>query len=128
MTASITLIADIYPASIIDGRTGARPEGVPAKAKIRVILATTEIKVAWAAPGGGVESLTIPLTFEETAEADHNGGTVGTYEIKRAGGCSCDKMLKRWNPYAGQPTAQVVRSTPSSRTESWGLPQKYKRL
>jgi hypothetical protein len=127
MTASITLIADLYPGSIIDTRTGVVPEGVPARAKLRVIVATTEIKVAWEAPGGGVEHTTIPITEAETAEADHNGGEVGPYLIRRAGGCSCGKHLKRWNPYQGMATNQVVRTSPSSVTASYGLPQRYKR-
>jgi hypothetical protein len=124
---SIALIADLYPGSIIDQRTGTVPEGVPAKSKLRVILATTEIKVAWAAPGGGVEYVTIPTTEEATAEADHNGGQVGTYLIRRAGGCSCGKDLKRWNPYQDVPMTQVVRTSPSTVTESYGLPQRYTR-
>lgn len=129
MTAptAIALIADLYPGSIIDQRTGTVPEGVPPKTKLRVILATTEIKVAWAAPGGGVGYLTIPITEADTAEADHNGGLVGDYLIQRAGGCSCGKDLKRWNPYQGVPMTQVVRTTASSVTANYGLPQKYTR-
>jgi hypothetical protein len=127
ITEPITLIADLYPGSIIDQRTGAVPEGVPPRAKLRVIVATTEIKVAWEAPGGAVESLTIATTEEETAEADHNGGLVGPYLIRRAGGCSCGKHLKRWNPYQGVPMTQSIRTTPSSVTASYGLPQKYTR-
>jgi hypothetical protein len=127
MTAAVTLIADLYPAAITDTRTGTRPEGVPVRTKLRVILATTEITVAWAAPGGGVESITIPVTEEQTAAADHNGGDVGPYRFQRAGGCSCDKLLKRWNPYSGAQINQVIRTTPSSVTESYGLPQRYTR-
>lgn len=127
--ASVTLVADIYPASIIDSRTGDRPEGVPAKGnvKLRVIIATTELTVAWAAGTGEVGYVRIPVTEEETAAADHNGGDVGPYVIKRAGGCSCDKMLKRWNPYQGVAMAQAIRTTPSRMTESYGLPQRYSR-
>lgn len=127
--AAITLIADLYPAAITDTRTGQRPEGVPQRGttKLRVLIATTELRVAWAAPGGAVGSITIPVTEEDTAAADHNGGVVGPYEIRRAGGCSCDKMLKRWNPYQGQSIQQVVRSTPSRFTEDYGLPQRYVR-
>jgi hypothetical protein len=129
MTAAISLVADLYPAAITDTRTGQRPEGVPQRSatKIRVLVATTELRVAWAAPGGGVESITIPVIEEDTAATDHNGGVVGPYEIRRAGGCSCDKLLKRWNPYQGQPVQQVVRTTPSRFTEEYGLPQRYKR-
>jgi hypothetical protein len=127
MTAAVTLIADLYPGAIRDNRTGTVPEGVPARAKLRVILATTEIRVAWEAPGGGVESISIPVTEEETAAADHNGGDVGPYTIQRAGGCSCGKNLKRWNPYRDVRIEQVVRAS-SRITENYGLPQRYKRL
>lgn len=125
--SSVILIADLYPGSIIDTRTGAVPEGVPPRTKLRVILATTEIRVAWEAPGGGVGSVTIQVTEEETATADHNGGDVGHYVIRRAGGCSCGKNLKRWNPYQGVPTRQLVRTDPSRVTASYGLPQRYTR-
>jgi len=121
---TVTLIADLYPGDIRVTETGKRPDGVPATAKLHVILASTQIAIGWEAGaygsnGSAIESVFIDVTEEETANATYNGGVVGPYTIQRAGGCSCGKTLKRWNPYAGQAVMQAARP---ERTATYGLP------
>jgi len=124
---TVTLIADLFPGSVVLTETGKRPEGVPTSAKLKVVVATHEIAIGWELGsfdgGPKIGELRIDITGEDISRLDHNGGVVGPYTIARAGGCSCGKGLKRWNPYAGQPTTQLVRAT-SGRT---GLPQVYTR-
>lgn len=128
-TGTIVLIADLFPGVVQATETGKRPEGVPRSAKLHVMLTSQQIAIAWelGTYGGGpqVGELFIDVTEEETAEATHNGGVVGPYTIQRAGGCSCGRALKRWNPYAGQSVTQLVRATSFSRQS--GLPQRYTR-
>lgn len=97
----VKVVADIFPASITP-----RPAEVPGNAKIRVVLAETEIVIAWLA--GRVNGVVvigqhrIPVTAEDTAGATYRGGTVGEYEIGKGVGCSCGAAaLKNWNPYEG---------------------------
>jgi hypothetical protein len=124
----IVLIADLFPGSIQVTELGTRPIGIPPRAKLHIILSTKRVAVAW--DSGTIEGVpqigtwSAELTEEQTANADHMGGVVGPYTIARAGGCSCGKALKRWNPYAGQATTQVIRHTTSA---SYGLPQRYSR-
>jgi len=127
---TVTLIADLYPGDVRDAE-GNRPEGVPPNAKLHVILATTQIAIGWEAGaygsnGSTIASVFIDVTEEETATATYNGGQVGPWTIARAGGCSCGKTLKRWNPYAGQAISQVAREP---RAATYGLPssQNYSR-
>jgi hypothetical protein len=122
---TVTLIADLYPGDCRDAE-GNRPEGVPATAKLHVILTTTQIAIGWEAGaygsnGSSISSVFIDVTEEETATATYNGGQVGPWTIARAGGCSCGKTLKRWNPYAGQAINQAARTT-TARPDSYGLP------
>lgn len=124
MTAPVTLIADLFPGAITDIRTGERPEGVPRGVKLHIILSTRQIAVGWQV-GSEVGTWFADVTEEETAAADHRGGTVGAYEIKRAGGCSCGALLKRWNPYAGRQLTQVARASRPDST--YGLPHVYQR-
>lgn len=124
----VVLIADLFPGAVTLTATGQRPEGIPPRAKLHVIVSTRQIAVAWEAGNvNGVAQIGTwfaDVTEEETAQADHHGGVIGQFTVARAGGCSCGKALKRWNPYAGQPTTQVVRQTTSA---TYGLPQKYSR-
>lgn len=122
-TEPIVLIADLFPGSVIDTRTGERAEGIPRNVKLHVILSTRQIAVGWQV-GQEIGSVFFDVTEEETATADHRGGQIGPYTVQRAGGCSCGALLKRWNPYAGQPMAQVARAP---RDSSFGLPQSYGR-
>lgn len=122
-TEPIALIADLFPGAIIDTRTGERPEGVPRNVKLHIILSTRQIAVGWQI-GTQVGTWFADVTEEDTAEADQRGGQIGPYTVQRAGGCSCGALLKKWNPYAGQPMMQVARA---SRASGYGLPQAYSR-
>jgi hypothetical protein len=122
-TEPIVLIADLFPGSIIDNATGERPEGVPRNVKLHIILSTRQIAVGWQV-GQEIGTWFADLTEEQTAGADHRGGTVGPYTVQRAGGCSCGALLKKWNPYASQPMTQMARP---SRDSTYGLPQVYGR-
>jgi hypothetical protein len=120
----IALLADLFPGSIIDNRTGQRPEGVPGgNVKLHIILSTREIAVGWQV-GQEIGTWFAEATEEDTAAVDHRGGTIGHYTVQRAGGCSCGALLKKWNPYAGRPMTQVARAP---RDSSFGLPQSYSR-
>lgn len=127
MAETITLIADLFPGSVVLTETGKRPEGVPTSAKLKVVVATHEIAIGWELGSfdgiARIGELRLDISAEDTSGLDHNGGIVGLYRVERAGGCSCGKGLKRWNPYAGQQVTQLVRAG-SSRT---GLPQQYTR-
>lgn len=130
MTAAepVVLIADLFPGVVLDTTTGERIEGIPRKGtKLHVIVSTTTIAIGWDAGTvngvGRVGSLMVDITGMDIADLDHNGGTVGPYQIKRAGGCSCGTTLKRWNPWAGKPLSQLARP---ARSSSYGLPQRYK--
>jgi predicted RecA/RadA family phage recombinase len=123
VTAPVVLIADLFPGAITDIRTGQRPEGVPRGVKLHIILSTRQIAVGWQV-GSAVGTWFADTTEEDTAEADHRGGTVGNYVIQRAGGCSCGALLKRWNPYAGRQLTQLARQRPN---DTYGLPQVYRR-
>lgn len=123
-TEPITLIADLFPGSIIDIRTGERPEGVPGgNVKLHIIVSSLEIAVGWQV-GQEIGTWFVSVTEEETAQVDHRGGQIGPYTVQRAGGCSCGTLLKRWNPYEGRPMMQVARVNPNS---TYGLPHTYKR-
>jgi len=131
MTATaepVVLIADLFPGVVLDRETGQRVDGVPKGAKLHVIVSTTEIAIGWdAGTIDGVATVgTLFLSLEgmDIDNLSHNGGPVGPYEVKRAGGCSCGTTLKRWNPYAGRPMTQLARAP---RESSYGLPQRYSR-
>jgi hypothetical protein len=129
MTEPVTLIADLFPGTVLDAETGQRIAGIPGKGtKLHVIVSTTTIAIGWdAGTVNGVAqvgSLLVDISGYSTDDLDHNGGIVGPYEVKRAGGCSCGTTLKRWNPWAGQPMTQLARP---ARSSSYGLPQVYKR-
>jgi hypothetical protein len=119
----ITLIADLFPGSIIDNRTGEIPEGIPRGVKLHIIVSTEEIAVGWQV-GTEIGTWFAGATDEDTAEVDHRGGTIGHYTVQRAGGCSCGALLKKWNPYASRPMTQLARINPRS---TYGLPHAYKR-
>lgn len=125
MAETITLIADLFPGSIVLTETGKRPDGVPTSAKLKVVVSTREIAIGWELGSfdgvAKIGELRLDISGYDTSGLDHNGGIVGPYRIERAGGCSCGKGLKRWNPYAGQPITQLLRA--SQR----GLPQTYTR-
>jgi hypothetical protein len=123
MTEPIGLLADLFPGAITDTRTGQRPEGVPRNVKLHIILSTRQIAVGWQV-GQTIGTWFADVTEEQTAAVNHRGGTIGDYEVQRAGGCSCGALLKKWNPYAGQPMTQVARAP---RESSFGLPQSYAR-
>jgi len=122
----VTLIADLFPGSVVVTETGARPDGVPKSAKLKVVVATHEIAIGWEM--GIIDGVArigeqrIDITGYDISGLDHNGGVVGPYTIARAGGCSCGKGLKRWNPYAGQQVTQLLVARPRT-----GLPQTYTR-
>jgi hypothetical protein len=122
-TEPVVLIADLFPGAIIDTRTGGRPEGVPRNVKLHIIVSTRQIVVGWQV-GTEIGTWFADVTEEQTAEADHRGGQIGDYQVQRAGGCSCGALLKKWNPYAGQPMTQIARP---SRASTYGLPQVYGR-
>lgn len=129
MTEPVTLIADLFPGVVLDTGTGERIEGIPRKGtKLHVIVSTTTIAIGWdAGTVNGVAqigSLMVDISGYDTDDLSHNGGIVGPYEIRRAGGCSCGTTLKRWNPWAGQPMTQLARP---ARNSSYGLPQRYTR-
>lgn len=128
MAETVVLIADLFPGTVNLTETGKRPDGVPPSAKLHVVVTTTEIAIGWdlGSYDGSVQIGDVRLDISEfdTAGLTHNGGVVGPYTIQRAGGCACGKGLKRWNPYAGQPTTQLVRG---SDRPAYGLPQRYTR-
>jgi hypothetical protein len=122
VTAPAQLIADLFPGDV-RGPDGKRPEGVPVNAKLHVFVTTTQILIGWESGAFGtnqsqIASRTIEVTEEDTATADHNGGQVGEWTVARAGGCSCGKALKRWNPFAATGAVQVARVRPNG----YGLP------
>lgn len=128
-TEPVVLIADLFPGVVLSTATGERIEGIPRKGtKLHVIVSTTTIAIGWDAGVidgvATVGSLMVDISGYDTENLSHNGGIVGPYEIKRAGGCSCGTTLKRWNPWAGQPMTQLARAP---RESSYGLPQVYKR-
>lgn len=128
MSEPVVLIADLFPGVVLDAGTNQRIEGVPRSAKLHVIVSTTQIAIGWeAGTVNGVRqigSLMLDISGYDTADLDHQGGRVGPYEVKRAGGCSCGATLKRWNPWAGQPMTQLARP---ARDSTYGLPQRYTR-
>lgn len=129
MSTPVVLIADLFPGSVLVTEIGKRPDGVPASAKLHVVVTTTQIAIAWelGSYGGGpqVGELFLDVSEFDNSDLSHNGGVVGPYTVARAGGCSCGRALKRWNPYAGQQVTQLVRA--SSGQSSYGIPQKYTR-
>lgn len=127
MTEPVVLIADLFPGAVTITETGKRPEGVPTSAKLHVVVSTTEIAIGWdlGSYDGTVKigEVRLDISDYDTSGLDHTGGAVGPYTIQRAGGCSCGKGLKRWNPYAGQPVTQLLRAD----KPAYGLPQRYTR-
>jgi hypothetical protein len=125
----VVLIADLFPGVVLDTATGERVEGIPRGAKLHVIVSTTQIAIGWDAGTVNGErkigSLMLDISEMDTDDLNHQGGIVGPYDVKRAGGCSCGAQLKRWNPWAGQPLTQLARP---AKTSTYGLPQVYKRL
>jgi hypothetical protein len=90
MTEPVTLIADLFPGTVLDAETGQRIAGIPGKGtKLHVIVSTTTIAIGWdAGTVNGVAqvgSLLVDISGMDTTDLDHNGGVVGPYEIKRAG-------------------------------------------
>lgn len=124
----VVLIADLFPGSVIDTRTGHRAEGVPRNVKLHVIVSTTQIAVGWDAGVidgvPSINSIFIDISGYDTAELDHRGGTVGPYVVQRSGGCACGAGLKRWNPWRNQPMTQLARPV---RSSTYGLAQVYRR-
>jgi hypothetical protein len=124
----VVLIADLFPGTVLDVRTGTLVEGAPPRTKLHVIVSTTTIAIGWEAGTVNsvrqIGSLMLDISGYDTDDLSHNGGPVGPYEIKRAGGCSCGTTLKRWNPWAGRPMTQLARAP---RSSTYGLPQRYTR-
>jgi hypothetical protein len=125
----VVLIADLFPGTVLSTETGERAGGLPGKGtKLHVIVSTTTIAVGWEA--GVVEgvrqigSVMLDISGMDISGLDHNGGIVGPYEVKRAGGCSCGTTLKRWNPWTGRQLVQLARP---ARPSTYGLPQRYTR-
>lgn len=104
-------------ASILPGAITPRPEGVPAAAKLRIILTKRSITVAWAAGSIGgvpmVQRWDVELSEEESASVSSNGGVIGAYNVLRGSGCPCGSAeLKSWNPF---PECKIVNGVPTSR-------------
>lgn len=109
---TVHILASILPASIIP-----RPEGVPAQAKLRVILTTRSITVAWSAGTivnvPEIGRVDIELTPEESAAATSAGGTIGSYSVARGSGCPCGSAaLKSWNPFPG---CKIINGAPTGQ-------------
>jgi hypothetical protein len=125
----VVLIADLFPGVVLDARTHQLVEGIPARTKLHVIVSTTEIWIGWEAGTyngtAKIGTFSIGIADLDQADLDHTGGQVGDYLIQRAGGCSCGKALKRWNPYQGRPMTQ--KAVPA-RSSTYGLPQSYRRV
>lgn len=119
--SDVTLLADVFPAAV-----NPLPDGVPAGAKIRVIIATDRWVIAWSGGKNGTETIIhtveMPLTEEESSRATYLGGVVaGKYTVSRGPGCSCGSAgLKNWTPW---PESQltVLHRTPASLQPSDGV-------
>jgi hypothetical protein len=93
----VVLIADLFPGVVLDTATGERVEGIPRGAKLHVIVSTTQIAIGWDAGTVNGErkigSLMLDISEMDTDDLNHQGGIVGPYDVKRAGGCSCGQDL-----------------------------------
>lgn len=119
---STSVLTDLFPAAI-----SPRPVEVPSGAKIRVIITTGCLTVAWLAGREGMTPIIgrvdIPLAPEDTVGVNHLGGQAGAYLVERGPGCSCGAAgLKNWQPYpdvtllrANTYVARVSTATPQTR-------------
>ena len=117
---STRVLTDLFPAAITP-----RPADVPAGAKIRVIITTGCMTVAWLAGRNGVTPIIgrvdIPMEAGDTDGVNHLGGQAGAYRVERGPGCSCGAAgLKNWQPY---PDVTIQHGTTFRAAVNTGTPK-----
>jgi hypothetical protein len=112
----VPLHTDLFPAQI-----SPRPPGVPSGVKLRAVVTARALTVMWPAAQGGVGRLDIPMTPEQTAGATYMGGSVGAYQLSRAGGCGCGaRAVRSVQPFPGVAYVQQPREKLAPR--QYGVP------
>lgn len=73
-------------ADIWVGAISPRPAGVPANAKLRIIITERYLTLGWQA-GSDVQRMDIEIAPEDTDKVTYAGGEVGIYTVGRAAQC-----------------------------------------
>lgn len=109
---SAQLFADLLP-----GMIEPRPEGVPADAKLRIIVLDKVLTIGWQT-GRTVGRVDIPLEPGAVSGVTYSGGAVkssasptGSFTLWKTGGCACGQnKLQGWNAWEGVRLGQVLNA------------------
>jgi len=113
---TVEIYTDLMPSSVIP-----LPPGVPHGRMLRTLVTARALTVMWQSPAGEVGRIDLEMTAEQTAGASYTGGTVGEYQVGRAGGCGCQgKRVKAATPFPDNRLTPAPRAKQAERT--YGVP------